>query len=219
MTYTDESLDGRIRSAAPHSDAANWADVRRRARRKRIPAALAVGVVAATLIAAPAVAFRSELDDLWAGAEPDKNLYVRAIAACGQGTFTLEMDPERGAVVRQDGQTLARATMTEREIECDVPIRAFKSIPDEFRYSDVDQRSYASSKLTCETGAPLDIVVNPIWYHDVETGKNRTNGTTLLVAERGTRRTFASAVLRRDPYNGRNWSAVFWDSSVCSARR
>lgn len=215
MTYTNESVDERIRSAVPHSNDSNWRDVRRRARRKRAPAALAAGLIIATLVVAPAVAFRSQLDDLWATAEPEKNLYVRAIAECGEGTFTLEMDPKTGGVVRQGGQTLARATMTEREIQCDGRIRGEKSTPDEGIYTGTDQRSYAATKLTCETDVPLVIVVNPIWYED----KRAFSGSVLLVAERGTRRAFASAVLRSDPDTGRNWSAVHWDSDVCSARR
>jgi hypothetical protein len=145
---------------------------------------------------------------------------VRAIAECGEGTFTFEMHPERGAVVRQGGQTLARATMTKREIECEAPIRVSKSMMDEFVYADsgIDRRSYAATELTCEAGAPLEIVVNPIWYQDDDTGRFRFNGTNLFVAERGTRRLLASAILRRDPRGDRNWSAVHWDSTVCRAR-
>ena len=219
MTYTDDLVDDRIRSAVPGADAPNWHDVRRRARRKRMPAALAVGAIVATLIVTPAVAFRSALDDLWAQSEPEKGLYVRAMAECGEGTFTFEMHPERGAVVRQGRQTLARATMTKREIECEAPIRVSKSMMEEFRYSDtgIDRRSYARTELTCEAGVPLEIVVNPIWYHDGDTGEIRINGTNLFVAERGKRRLFASAILRGDPNGSRNWSAVHWDSSVCTA--
>jgi len=219
MKYTDELLDERIRSVVPQSDDSNWRDVRRRARRKSAPAALAAGLIFAALLAAPAVAFRSQLDDLWADAEPEKNLYVRAIAACGEGAFTLEMDPQRGAVVRQDGRVLARATMTTREIGCDGVVQPVKSTPDEFKYSELDQKTYAATEVTCETDVPLEIVVNPIWYHNRDTGERRLNGTTVLIAARGTKHSLASAVLRSDPHSGRNWSAAHWDSSVCSARR
>lgn len=61
-----------------------------------------------------------------------------------------------------------------------------------------DRRSYAATVVICETEVPLEIGVNPIWYDDRDTGQRRINGSTLLVAERGTRRLFASAVLRTD---------------------
>jgi hypothetical protein len=212
----DDSIDQRIRSLARDDDDSNWRDVRRRARRKAVPTAAAVIIVAA-LLAAPAVAFRSHFDDLWATAEPEKNLYVRAIAECGDGSFTLKMDPDDGAVVEQDGETLARATMSVREILCAAPVRAVKSTPDEADYTDTDRRSYAPTELACASNVPLAIGVNPIWF--VEGAVARINGSTLLVAERGTKRLIASAVLRRDPHTGRNWSAIHWDSSVCSPRR
>ena len=214
MTLPDEDIDRRIRSMAPSHDDSDWRDVRRRARRKVAPLALAVAAVLAIVLAAPAVAFRGELDDLWTRAEPDKNLYVRAIADCGKGTFTLAMDPTAGASVSQKGETLARATMTEREIGCDATIRELKGTPDEApRYSGTDSRSYEPHAVTCSTERPLEIAVNPIWF------ENRMVGSTLAVAERGTTHLLASAVLRRDPQTHRNWSAIHWDSRVCSVRR
>jgi hypothetical protein len=219
VTYTDDVLDDRIRSAVPDADDPNWGEVRQRARRKRMPAAVTAAVIVAALIVTPAIAFRSSLDDLWAQAEPEKGHYIHAIAECGEGTFTFEMHPERGAVVRQGGETLARATMTKREIECEAPIRVSKAM-DELRYAEdgIDRRSYAPTELACAPGSPLEIVVNPIWYHDGDRGESRMNGTNLFVAERGTRRLLASAILRRDPNGSRNWSAVHWDSNVCTAR-
>jgi hypothetical protein len=214
MRYSDDLIDERIRSLAPREDESDWSDVRRRARRQAAPTVLMLGVVVAALLATPAVAFRGQLDDLWAQAEPEKGLYVRAIAECGFGTFTLTMDPAEGAVVEQDGETLARATTTEREIACAGPIRSVKSTPDEARYTATDRRSYAPTTVTCETTVPLEVGVNPIW----DAGEQRVNGSTIFVAERGTRRMFASAVLRNDPHTSRNWSAAHWDSSVCSAR-
>lgn len=217
MRYSDDLIDERIRSLAPREDESDWSDVRRRARRKAAPTALMVGVVVAALLATPAVAFRNQLDDLWRQAEPDKNLYVRVIAECGEGAFKLEMDPRRGAVILQNGDTLARATLTEREIGCAGRIRHFKSTPDEARYSGTDRRSSAPTTVTCKTNALLEIGLNPIWYED-GSGR-RINGSTIFVAERGTRRLLASAVLRTDPHTGQNWSAAHWDSSICSARR
>lgn len=213
MTYTNDLVDERIRSAVPDYDDSNWRDVRRRARRKAAPAVLAAGLIIAVLLAAPAVAFRSQLDDLWAQAEPEKNLYVRAVADCGEDTFTLEFDPERGAVVRQDGQTLARASLTGREIDCHGPVRMFKSTPDEFPYhGELDGRSDAATTVTCATDARLQIVINPIWFG------SKLTGSTLGVAERATKRLIASAVFERDPGDGRNWSRTYWNSAVCSAR-
>jgi hypothetical protein len=217
MTRSDQEVDRRIRALVPGDGEADWDDVRRRARRKAIPTIVAAGLIIGALLAAPAVGFRNQFDDLWADAEPEKNLYVRAIADCGEGTFTLEMDPKVGAVVLQDGETLARATMTERELGCAGRIRSLKSTPDAAAYTATDRRSYAATVVTCETEVPLEIGVNPIWYDDRDTGQRRINGSTLLVAERGTLRLFASAILRTDPDTGRNWSAAHWDSRVCSA--
>jgi hypothetical protein len=214
MSYPDDLIDERMRSLAPRDGDSDWGDVRRRARRKAAPTLLAAVLIVGALLAAPAVAFRSQLDDLWAEAEPEKGLFVRAIAACGEGRFSLKMDPKVGAIVLQDGETLAQATMTEREIRCAGRIRSVKSTPDEAAYTATDRRSYAATIVTCETDVPLEIAVNPIWYSN----ERRINGSTLIVAERGTRRLFASAVLRTDPDTGRNWSAAHWDSRACSAR-
>lgn len=210
---SDDLLDERIRSAVPRYDDSNWRDVRRRARRQAAPAALAAAGIVTVLLAAPAFAFRHQIADLWASAEPEKNLYVRAFADCGQGTFTVEFDPTRGATVRQDGQTLARASLTERQIECDAPIRRFKGTPDESPYhGEPDGVSHDATKVTCATDAALEVAVNPVWYGSEIVGSN------LLVAERGTKRLIATAGFKRDPTDGRTYSQAYWDTSVCSAR-
>ena len=115
MTYTDEQIDARIRAAAPHDAGADWNDVRRRARRRRRPLVVAGGAALAIVLAAPALAFRDDLTDLWASAESERNLYVRAFADCGEGSFTLEFDPVEGASIRQGDARLVAASPTERD--------------------------------------------------------------------------------------------------------
>jgi hypothetical protein len=208
----DELLDERIRSTVPRYDDSDWGDVRRRARRKAAPAALAAVGIMTVLLAAPAFALRHQIADLWASAEPEKNLYVRAFADCGQGTFTLEFDPERGAVVRQAGQTLARASVTDRQIECDAPIQRFKGTPAESPYhGEPDGISHAATKVTCVTDVELEVAVNPVWFGSEIVGSN------LLVAERGTKRLIATAGFKRGP-DGRNYSQTYWDTRICSAQ-
>lgn len=220
MWYDDELVDERIRSALRRDDDADWRDVRRRARRKLAPRALAVGASIALLLAAPAVAFSGQLDHLWAQAEPEKNLYVRAIAECGDGTFTLELDPKQGATVREDGRTLAQVTVSEREIACEGPIRPLKSTPEAAKYTPrhPTQQRDGAAELTCDTNVPLEVAVNPIWRVDSETSEATIAGSTLVVAERGTKRLLASAVVGHDPYSGVKWSHAYWDSNVCVAQ-
>jgi hypothetical protein len=212
MTMTDELLDERIRSVAPHYDDSNWRDVRRRARRKRAPAALAVGGIIAILVAGPAFALRHQIADLWTSAEPDRNLYVRAFADCGQGEFTMEFDPAGTAIVRQGSDVLARASSTDRQIECNAPIRTFKGTPDESPYhGGLERRSSKPTTVTCQTDAALQVAVNPIWD---EHGK--IVGSTMLVAERATRELIASAVLKEpDPTASPGTSRVYYAPNVC----
>jgi hypothetical protein len=212
MTMTDDLLDERIRSAVPLYDDSNWRDVRRRATRKRAPAALAAGAIIAILVAGPAFALRHQIADLWASAEPERNLYVRAFADCGEGQFTVEFNPARGAVVRQGGDVLARASFTDRQIECNAPIRTFKGTPDESPYhGGLAARSYETTTVTCETGAALQVAVNPIWdEHD------KIVGSTMLVVERATRQVIVSAVLKEpDPTASPGTSRLNYASALC----
>ncbi len=212
MTITDESLDARIRSAVSPHDDSNWRDVRRRATRKRVPAALAVGAVIAILVAGPAFALRHQIDDLWSSAEPAKNLYVRAFADCGQGSFTLEFHPVRGAVVRQDGDTLASASFTDRQIECDATVHTFKGTPDESRGPDWQPKgpSYEATTITCHTSAALQVSVNPIWDEN-----GTIDGSAMSVEERATGKPIASAVLKEpDPTAYPGTARVYW-SDIC----
>lgn len=214
MTITDKVLDERIRSAVPQDADSNWRDVRRRATRKRVPAALAAGAIIAILVAGPAFALRQQIADLWVSAEPKSNLYVRAFADCGQGTFTVEFNPARGAVARQGGDTLARASVTDRQIECKAPVRTFKRTPDESPYrGELEERSYQATTITCQTDAALQVAVNPIWD---EHGK--IVGSTMLVAERATRQLIASTVLKEpDPTASPGTSRINY-ARVCSKR-
>jgi hypothetical protein len=209
----DELLDERIRSAVPRHDDSDWSDVRRRARRKAAPAALAVAAIITVLLAAPAFALRHQISDLWASAEPERNLYVTAVADCGQGTFTLEFDPESGATVLQDGQTLAHASLSDRQIDCQAPIRQLKGTPDESPWhGDLDGTTSAATTLTCQTGFDLQVGVNPVWFG------NEIVGSSLLVADRETQRLIASAGFKRDPTTDTRYSDTYWDTRVCSAR-
>lgn len=212
MTMTDALLDERIRSAAPRYDDSNWRDVRRRARRKRTPAVLAVGVAIAILVAGPAFALRHRIADLWASAEPAKGLYVRAYADCGEGQFTFEFDPVRGAVVRHDGETLAKASVTDRRIECNAPIHTLKGPPAEDPYhGELEARSYAATTVTCQTHTALQVAVNPIWDED-----GKIVGSTMLVAERATRQLIASAVTKEpEPTARPGTSRIYYASGIC----
>jgi hypothetical protein len=211
MTMTDELLDERIRSAVPLADDSNWRDVCRRARRKRIPAALALGGAVAVVVAAPAFALRHQISDLWSSAEPAKNLYVRAFADCGNGAFTLEFDPVRGAVVRQNGAVLARASDSDRAIECGATIHSLKGTPDELRGPEWQPRgpSYDATTLICDTTGPLRISVNPIWD---ESGT--IVGSAISVSEGPSGQPIAGAVLKvPNPTAYPGTSSVYWSGS------
>jgi hypothetical protein len=213
MTITDELLDERIRSSVPRLDASDWRDVRRRAIRKRVPAVLAVGVIIAILAAGPAFALRHQIADLWSSAEPAKNLYVRAFADCGRGSFTVEFDPIRGAVARQGADVLASASFTHRQIECDAPIQTFKGTPDEGRYPEGPPKavSYEATTVRCQIGAALQVAVNPIWDE-----YRKIVGSTMLVAERATRQVIASAVMKKpDPGAHPGTSRIYYATDVC----
>jgi hypothetical protein len=212
MTTSNELLDERIRSAVPHFDDSDWRDVRRRARRKRAPTTVALAGAIAVLLAAPAFALRHQISDLWSSAEPAKNLYVRAFADCGTGPFTVEFHPTRGAVVRQSGDILARASVSDRRIECDATIHTLKGTPDELGGPEWQPKgpSYQATTLTCETSAPLRISVNPIWD---ESGT--IVGSSMSVSERATGQPIASAVLKPpDPTARPGTSRVYW-SGAC----
>lgn len=219
MTYTDGQIDELIRRAAPPMENGSWQDVRRRARRRQRPLAIAGAAGLAIAVAAPALAFRNDLTDLWATAEPERNLYVRAFADCGEGSFTLEFHPREGASVRQGDETLATASRTQRTIQCGAPIQSSKGVPDSSPYrGEPDKRSYKRVILECVTDAPLQIAVNPIWNSGEDGVEERAtiSGSTMLVADRRTKRVLASAVLVGDP-QGRNWSRTYWSSSSCQA--
>jgi hypothetical protein len=212
---TDEFLDARIRSAVPRDDDSNWRDVRRRAMRKRLPAALAAASILAILVAGPAFALRDQIRDLWAGAEPAENLFVKAYADCGQGSFTLEFHPTRGAVVRQNGDVLASASLTDRRIECDARIHTLKGTPDELLEAFGGRRdwrpkgpSYEPTALSCQTSAALRISVNPIWQGTIV-------GSSIGVYERDTLQPIASASLQPpDPTAWPGTARVYW-SDAC----
>jgi hypothetical protein len=209
----DELLDERIRSAVPRQGDSDWRDVRRRARRKAAPAILAAAAIVTVLLAAPAFALRHQIADLWASAEPEKNLYVTAVADCGHGTFTLEFDPDRDAIVLQDGQMLAHASLNDRQIDCDAPIHELKATPDESPWhGDLEGTSSVATTVTCQTDVDLQIGVNPVWFGD------EIVGSSLLVADRYTKRLIASAGFKRDPTTDTRYSDTYWDTKVCSAR-
>jgi hypothetical protein len=212
VTLTDELLDERIRAAVPRNDDSDWRDVRRRARRKRAPAALALGAIVAVLVAGPAFALRQQILDLWSSSEPAKGLYVRASADCGQGPFTLEFKPAGDAVVRQGGDVLTRASFRDRHIECDAPIHTFKGRADESPYQgELDASSYEATTLTCQTTAALQVAVSPIWNE-----REEIDGSTMLVADRATRELIASAVLKEpDPTASPGTSRIYYASDVC----
>ncbi len=211
MTYTDEQIDARIRATGPRDAAPDWHDVRRRARRRRRPLVVAGGAVLAIVLVAPALAFRDDFTALWATAEPERNLYVRAYADCGEGSFTLEFDPVAGASIKQGDTTLAAASLSERTIGCDAPIQTFKGEPDASPYhGGSDKRSYSRVTLECSVAVPLQVAVNPIWED------TQIRGSTMLAADRRTKRVIASAVLTQDA-DGLNWSRAYWSSTDCTA--
>jgi len=212
MTTSNELLDERIRSAGLHIDDSDWRDVRRRARRKRAPATLALAGAIMVLLAAPAFALRHQIADLWSSAEPAKNLYVRAFADCGDGPFTLEFHPTRGAVVRQSGDILARASLSDRRIECGATVHTLKGTPDELGGPEWQPKgpSYQATTLTCDLSGRLRVSVNPIWD---ESGT--IVGSAISVSERATRQPIASAVLKPpDPTARPGTSRVYW-SGTC----
>jgi hypothetical protein len=212
MNTTDDLLDERVRLAVPRHDDSDWRDVRRRARTQRAPIALAAAAILAILIAGPAFALRHQIEDLWTSAEPAKNLYVLAYADCGQGPFTLEFDPAGGAVVRQGGETLATASVTDRRIECDARIHTVKGTPDEDPYQGGGpwRASYVATTVSCESDAALQVAVNPIWD---EHGK--IVGSSLLVAERATRDVIASAVVKEPEPTASPGTARTYYADVC----
>jgi hypothetical protein len=215
MSTTDDLLDERLRLAVPRHDDSDWRDVRRRARRKGAPTAVAAAAIVAILIAGPAFALRHQIEDLWSSAEPAKNLYVLAYADCGQGPFTLVFDPVDGAVVRQGGETLATASVADRRIECDAPIHTFKGTPDEDPYQGGGpwRASYEATTVTCETDAALQVAVNPIWE------RSEIVGSSLVVAERATRDVIASAVLKEpDPTASPGTARTYFARGVCRTR-
>jgi hypothetical protein len=170
---------------------------------------VAVALVAAVVVAGTALAFRHR--DADPVASPESNRYVWETADCGRGTFTMEFDPAHGAAVSQGGQTLATASLTDRRITCSAPIQQHKTTPDESPFTgDLDRRSYKATTFTCSTDAALEIVVNPIWEG------SEIVGSTLLVVERDAKTSIASAIFKRDPRDGHNWSRTYWDADLCT---
>lgn len=211
MTHIDDPLRQRLRRAALWDDDRDWRDVRRRARRQRAPAVLAAALVLVVVVAAPAFAFRHRIADWWSSASPETNHFVDAFAECGRGAFTLTFDPEGGATVQQQGQTLASASFRDRQISCDAKIHLREGTPDELNvYRDVlDRNSGKATSVTCSTDTPLEVEVHPVWY------ENEILGSGLTVAEAETRTDIAGVLIKRDE-TGRNWSRVYWRSEVCS---
>ncbi|HEX6702132.1 MAG TPA: hypothetical protein VF101_15495 [Gaiellaceae bacterium] len=211
MTRIDDPLRERLHRAVSWDDDRDWRDVRRRARRQRAPAVLAAALVLVVVVAGPAFAFRHQIADWWSSASPETNHFVDAFAECGRGAFTLTFDPESGATVQRQGQTLAGASFRDRQISCDATIHLRKGTPDELNvyHGVLDRSSGNGTSVTCSTDTPLEIEVHPVWF------ENEIVGSGLTVAEAGTRTDIAGVLMKRGE-TGRNWSRVYWSSDVCS---
>lgn len=158
------------------------------------------------------VAGEDAVADLWASAEPEKGLFVTAIADCGEGAFVVAFSPDGAAVVRQGRDVLARASVTYRGIDCDAPIRALKSTRDERPWRGGRTAvSYDAATLRCRTNALLQVAVYPTYE------RNEIHGSVLLVADRETRQIIASAVLLEpEPTASPGTSRIYYAPDACS---
>ena len=209
MTDTVDPLRVRLHAAARWEDDSDWHGVRRLARRRAAPVALAVVVAAAVVLAAPALAFRHQIAGWFAS--PETNHYPWASAACGQAPFSLRFDPSAGATVVAGGKTLATASLDDRQITCAGPIVQHTTTPDESPYTEagIDRDRASATTVACTGDTPLEVEVNPIYEGD------SIVGSSLLVAQRDTKAIIASAWFKRDPSDGRIWRKVYWSSKAC----
>jgi hypothetical protein len=72
---------------------------------------------------------------------------------------------------------------------------------------DMTEPTYAERALDCEARGMLTVSVNPIW------GERSIVDSSLLVRQGG--RAILAASLKRDEYDGKDWSRVAWSRALC----
>ncbi|MEJ7568456.1 MAG: hypothetical protein WKF41_09340 [Gaiellaceae bacterium] len=152
------------------------------------------------------------LDDR-SGTQPENELHAAAVATCGRGTFTLHFNAEGAAVVRKAGKVVARASVVVRDLACDSPVRTVIQTADGYPWhGDLAAVTYEASVVTCQTDAPLEIVVYP-----TIDARGAPTGSVLLVAHPTTKRIIASAVLLEpDPTASPGTSRLYSDPANCT---
>lgn len=72
---------------------------------------------------------------------------------------------------------------------------------------DMTQPTYEAQTIECDANGILTVSVNPIW------GERAIVASSLLVVQGGN--AVLAGSLKRDEYDGKDWSRVPWSRSLC----
>lgn len=126
-------------------------------------------------------------------------------AVCEGGHFGVEFVPGKRLSLPEIGH----ASYEDISVECGKPERIAISTEEGAPVpADMTEPTYKAARLACFADGTLVVEVNPIW------GDRSIVGASLSV-ERGGQAILAGS-LKRDEYDGTDWSRVSWSRSICS---
>jgi hypothetical protein len=126
-------------------------------------------------------------------------------SSCEGGSFSVDFSPGE----HLDAGGLARASYEELSVECGSPERVEIGQEDGApAAADMTESIYVATELDCEANGVVTVSVNPIW------GERSIVGSALLVRQGG--KAVLAGSLKRDEYDGKDWSRVAWSRALCA---
>jgi hypothetical protein len=125
-------------------------------------------------------------------------------SSCEGGSFSVDFRPGE----HLDAGGLARASYEELSVECGSPERVEIGQEDGAPAApDMTESIYVAKELDCDANGVVTVSVNPIW------GERAIVGSSLLVVQAG--RAVLAGSLKRDEYEGKDWSRLAWSRALC----
>jgi hypothetical protein len=125
-------------------------------------------------------------------------------SSCEGRSFSVDFRPGERLAVSE----MAHASYEEIAVECGSPEKVAMGAEDGApAAADMNKATYTGRTLDCDTRGMLTVSVNPIW------GERSIVGSSVLVLQGG--RAVLAGSLKRDEYDGKDWSRVAWSRAVC----
>lgn len=163
------------------------------------PSVVVLVVIAVAGCAGGSGAMRASLADV-----DHDDAYWAIRSSCEGGSFSVDFRPGE----HLDAGGLARVSNEELSVECGSPERVEIGPEDGAPAAlDMTDSVYAASELDCDASGVVTVSVNPIW------GERSIVGSALLVRQGG--KAVLAGSLKRDEYDGKDWSRVAWSGTLC----